>query len=262
MYLDLKNGEILDAEQLIVSVESIARASCVGYDLLILDEIEAIRTQFFSTTVDELAPVWHAFQKLVRNTPYVLALDACLSAYTVDVLGHMVARSGHELHLYDSSFQPFKRKFVEIYCGAGPAAHRRATTELFNRIVAALKVGKRVVFPSASASVLCEFEGILSGTVSREGVDVSGLDLKEGEWKVFTAATADSELQWATSNIEEAVGGLRFLGYSPIFVIGIDHSIRLYVCIWSTEDLVGDDVPSTCVPGEAHCGTHCVLRHE
>jgi hypothetical protein len=73
--------------------------------------------------------------------------------------------------------------------------------------------------------MLLEFEKILRGQINRDGVDVSGLELAQNEINVFTAQSSDKELRWAASNIKEACSGVKFLGYSPILIIGVDISL-------------------------------------
>jgi hypothetical protein len=141
MYNDERYRETLGAQpRVIVTVNSLFRLVGSEYDDVVLDEVEGIMEQFDAVHPAQRRGSWMVFEKLVRDTPRVLCLDAAL---------------GERAHSVVSGIRRDVRVVVN--------EHRTATTRVvvvqrrdkfFSTMLERLGSGRRVVLASTSAAQL------------------------------------------------------------------------------------------------------------
>ncbi|UOO01064.1 DNA replication origin-binding helicase [Psittacid alphaherpesvirus 5] len=80
--------DVRSNRRLIVQLESLQRLStsvAENYDVLVLDEVMSIMTQFFSSTVRRLRSIEAVFTKLIRDCKYIIAMDATTNISLVNL---------------------------------------------------------------------------------------------------------------------------------------------------------------------------------
>lgn len=149
------DGPITDAyDRIILQVESLHRLRWTEKcDLLVPDEIESIRTQFFSPTCKVRTAVIEKYEMLMRTSDTVIAMDADISRNTVE---HIKSIRG-EICYVQNLYTEVQAKFKEYYTSNEDV--------WMGRLGEALSAGHRVAVPT-NRSV--EFMEGLKNTISKK----------------------------------------------------------------------------------------------
>lgn len=85
-YNDVSSYKIdpIEGFRLFIQIESLHRLTNYNYDVVVLDEIMSILSQFFSPTMRRISEVDCAFVKLLTNSKTIIAMDASISKDLVD----------------------------------------------------------------------------------------------------------------------------------------------------------------------------------
>jgi hypothetical protein len=141
MYNDERLRETLGAEpRVIVTVNSLFRLVGAEYDVVVLDEVEGIMEQFDAVHPAQRRGSWMVFEKLVRDTPRVLCLDAAL---------------GERAHSVVSGI----RRDVRVVVNEHRSATSRSVVvqrrdKFFATMIERFRANRRVVLASTSAAQL------------------------------------------------------------------------------------------------------------
>jgi len=116
------NNEIRNKDRLILQMESLYKISGntstdgkePSYDILVLDEIVALINQFFSPTMDENRLVnFIIFEKLIKNTPKLIIMDALLHQAEIDLIKSIRGEDEIDIVKYKQK-NPNKRECIKI----------------------------------------------------------------------------------------------------------------------------------------------------
>ena len=112
-YLDIKGPITAQHKRVIIQVESIPRLRWERKpDLLIGDEIESIRSQFFSETCRTRNACMSKYEMLLACSEQVIFMDADISENTIKHIRR--SRSG-KLHYIENTYKKVQSKFKEFY---------------------------------------------------------------------------------------------------------------------------------------------------
>ena len=141
MYNDERYRETLGAQpRVIVTVNSLFRLVGSEYDDVVLDEVEGIMEQFDAVHPAQRRGSWMVFEKLVRDTPRVLCLDAALGERA-----HSVVRGiRRDVRVVVNEHRSCATRVVVV--------QRR--DKFFSTMLERLGSGRRVVLASTSAAQL------------------------------------------------------------------------------------------------------------
>lgn len=109
-YLNLREERtnIMSVNRLVISMESLHKLHSVPrFDLLILDEVEALFAQFSSSTMKKTKRSAEVFQRLLFDTPYIVGGDAFMSQRSLNVL-----QAFKPLKYIKNKYVPIKRKAI------------------------------------------------------------------------------------------------------------------------------------------------------
>lgn len=119
LYSDIKSPEInmLNHPRIIIQVESLYRISYKSppIDLLVLDEIESIWSQFSSGNLRDYYGTLNTFSFLAIHSKKIIAMDANLSKRTFRLLKYLRENFDEEYNYYSNNFNPsseYKYYFV------------------------------------------------------------------------------------------------------------------------------------------------------
>lgn len=143
-YKDIR-GPIIQRDKLVISVNSMHRLEHSDYDLIVLDESESVLEQFTAVDPKHKRVSWIKFEKLIRDTPRVLAMDAGMSARTFSTI-HSIR---NDIRLIENTFKNTQR--ISITC----VSQRGRFYELIDRD---LSNGEKIVFASTNASEVISVE--------------------------------------------------------------------------------------------------------
>ena len=139
-YRDIKTKQIdTNNKRVIIQVESLPRLNWgVKPDILICDEIESIRNQFFSQTCsrDRNACI-SKFEMLVSSAGELICMDADLSSHTVNLI--RPHRSGAVTYI-ENMYQEIQAGFTDFYTTDENTAH--------SQLYGALLRNEKVVIPT------------------------------------------------------------------------------------------------------------------
>ena len=188
-------GELRDVARLIVTVNSLGRLVGSAYDLLVLDESESVLEQFDGVHPVHMRLAWLVFEKLVRDTPRVLCLDAAVGPRTYYVMRSMRERVALTVN--------------EVV----PAGMRRAVVvvskdRFLGSLLASLREGARVAVASTSASELLALHAALC------------VACPERRLYVIHAGTSEAEKRLFFQRCNELLVGYDGLLYSPTIQAG------------------------------------------
>ena len=141
MYNDERHRETLGSEpRVIVTVNSLFRLVGSEYDDVVLDEVEGIMEQFDAVHPAQRRGSWMVFEKLVRDTPRVLCLDAAL---------------GERAHSVVRGIRSDVRVVVnEHRTGTARVVVVQRRDKFFATMLERIGSGRRVVLASTSAAQL------------------------------------------------------------------------------------------------------------
>jgi len=109
LYSEIKESiDINDHNKIIIQVESLHRIEkpTPPVDLVILDEIESIWTQFSSGNLKDYYGVINTFTYLIRITKKIIIMDANLSKRTLRLIRHIRPQTDIEINYYVNRYNP------------------------------------------------------------------------------------------------------------------------------------------------------------
>lgn len=200
LYSDSARGIIKD-DRVVVQLDSLTRVRG-KYDLIILDEIEAIKEHMFARTIKDKKKIWDCLtQHLSCSGSKILISDALLMNETVEWIEKM---SGKKSWVVENKYQSFK----DQRCIILPTL---SSSEMAIRIIDYMKDGEKIFFP-------CNNKGYLQR--------LSYLVQKECQDKIIGVACQENRIA------EEDWGKYDFLGITPTYVAGNSFSEKHFTrCI-------------------------------
>lgn len=202
----LEDKDDWDIESLVIQVESLFRIEdeygfASKYDVLILDEIESILTQFSSGSTMRGKVAWNArtFEDLVRKTPLVLCADAFLGPKSTMVMKLI----RNDVRVEVNTVKPTPRRSVQFQ-NTGP---------LVKTAISQLKNGKKIVFVFASKYKMDMF----LQDVRKEGI----------KYLAYSSATDDKEKSklydvneiWSDPEV-------RLVCYTSTITVGVNFDVK------------------------------------
>ena len=135
------NEETIKADKWICQLESIHRVELKKLDLLIIDEINQVLNQFFSSTMErKLHENWPHFQALIKAADKIIIMDADINEDTIKTIQQMKPDTEIKLHI-----NTFKRNY-----------NMEVTTDeinIRNEIFKAVKSNNKIVIASNSSHI-------------------------------------------------------------------------------------------------------------
>lgn len=145
-YLD-HQGALSPFQYMIVQVESLHRVGewFVPYDLVILDESESILNQLHSvmTHGDHLINNHQVLELVMRTAGKVILADAFLSDRSFHFIKQL--RAPTKTHYLENTFLPYSREAIELVSGHRGEEHMGNVNGFCDRIMTALRAGKKIV---------------------------------------------------------------------------------------------------------------------
>lgn len=148
VYSDFSRTSI-DSRYLIVQIESLHRV-CTDYEVVILDEVMSIISQFFSKTMQKTRDVENKFFALVRRAKFMVIMDATINRTLVDFISRIRRDASIALIINSYSGPNFARRAANV-C---KSFHRIGKSDGFLDILRSyLSLGKKIcVFCSTVSS--------------------------------------------------------------------------------------------------------------
>ena len=193
LYSD-RAGELRDVARLIVTVNSLGRLVGSTYDLIVLDESESVLEQFDGVHPVHMKLAWLVFEKLVRDTPRVLCLDAAVGPRTYYVMRSMKER----VTLTVNEVVPRGMRRTVVVVGKD---------QFLGAMLDALR-GGRVAVASTSASELIALHAALRA------------EFPEKRLYLIHAGTSEAEKKLFFQRCNEMLEGCDGLLYSPTIQAG------------------------------------------
>jgi hypothetical protein len=187
-------GELRDVARLIVTVNSLGRLVGSTYDLIVLDESESVLEQFSGVHPVHMKLAWLVFEKLVRDTPRVLCLDAAIGPRTYYVMRSMKER----VTLTVNEVVPIGMRRTVVVVGKD---------QFLGAMLDALR-GGRVAVASTSASELIALHSALRA------------EFPEKRLYLIHAGTSEAEKRLFFQRCNEMLEGCDGLLYSPTIQAG------------------------------------------
>lgn len=214
----LNHSDIRHLNRLTLQLESIHKLGNVeSFDCVIIDEIEGIRRQFSSHTMDLQIRCAETFEKVVKHAKYVIGGDGFLNDKTCQMLSLI-----KQVHVIRNDFPAPKRRAIRYN------KYSHLTHQLEKDLIA----GKRVVFVCASRQKAIEF----AKRLAEFGIT----------YQIYTGLsdTAQQDLN-DLSNVRAAWSWSQCLIYTSTITVGINYDIPndydlLYVYGSSFASIVAD----------------------
>ena len=138
-YRDIEGA--ITANRVIIQVESLHRLRWTEKcDLMVLDEIESIRSQFFSPTCKVRNAVIEKYDMLLRTSKQVFTMDADISENTVRHLAETRGGPENKVCYIENTHQEVQAGFKEYYT--------TKITKIMSKISEALDQGQKIVIPT------------------------------------------------------------------------------------------------------------------
>jgi hypothetical protein len=201
-YLDVE--DVTKCNRLVLQMESLHKLSDLDnakpFDVLILDEIEALLKQFSSTkTMKDVIGCSNVFWKLVRETPIIIGGDAFLSKKSINTLKAI----NPQVSVIRNDFPPPKRKAI-VYKSWHALVHRALTS---------LRMGKKIVFVLGSKKKARSF----AAECAARGYT----------YKIYTGLSENVEQdRLDLANVKEAWAHVQCLIYTSTITVGVNFDTR------------------------------------
>ena len=201
-YLEVnENGarDYRNHDRLVIQMESLHHLLNVQpFDVLILDELESLLTQYGSGTMKEQILCCRAFEKLIRETPIIIGGDAFLSEKSRQTL----MKINPNIHIVRNDYKPARR-----------IAYLYPTYEsLFYRAYQSLAMGKKIVFVCASRKKALEF--------------ASGCAVRGIVYKLYVGKSNNTEQErQELRNVNQSWSGpVRCVIYNSRITVGVNYN--------------------------------------
>jgi len=206
-YMD-HSGPLSHIQWLIVQVESLHRVGewFEPYDLVIMDESESILNQMHSvmTHGDNLINNHQVLELAIRTAKKVILADAFMTDRTFHFAKSL--REPAKTVLIENTFQPYAREAILLQKTGSEEVN---TDAFFERIMTALRAGRRIV---------------VVWTSKRVGEDFEERFLKEEKFTyVFYHSDSTKEEQQGLKNVEESWRNIQCLMMTTSITVGISY---------------------------------------
>jgi hypothetical protein len=193
--------------RVIIQVESLHRLvlnnTCDPIDLLILDEVESILSQFNSGLHQQFNSAFAIFQWMLLTAKKVICIDANLCDRTINVLKRM--RPNHDIHLYHNKYN---RESDNVY---------KITNNHYDwvsQMILLLSNDKKIVLPTNS---------LLEAKIYKQIIEDSFPNKKI---QLYSSETLMSEKNEHFSNVSHYWAQLDVLIYTPTCSAGISFELE------------------------------------
>lgn len=228
-YLD-HTGPLHRLDYLIIQVESLYRVGSwfTPYDLVIMDESESILNQMHSirTHDENMLNNHQVLEKIMQTAGQVILADAFMTDRTFHFVKELRGGGGDRVRYVENTFQPYERKAVQLVTDGDQ------TQAFYDRIMAALDAGKKVVVVWTSKKVGEEFV-----TSRLEGKGIS--------WKYYHSENTKEE-QLGLRDVEKTWANVRCLMMTTTITVGISYNPMMDEVEFDEAFLYGSNV--TAVP--------------
>ena len=171
-------GELRAHPRLIVTVNSLGRLVGAAYDLIVMDESESILEQFDGVHPVHMRMAWLVFEKLVRDTPRVLCMDAAIGPRTYYVMRSLQDR----VRLVVNEVVPTASRRTIVVVAKDP---------FLSELLRALRASSRVAVASTSASQLTALHAALVAAFPTKRFYLIHAGTSEAEKKLFARRCND-----------------------------------------------------------------------
>jgi hypothetical protein len=214
IYFDLPSAiDLSDVPRLIISPESIHKLTCISYDLVILDEIEANMLQFSSEkTMKHKTLCITKFMHIIQASNKVIACDGRISPRTIHALSSFDNK--RTIYIENTAVKLTRRAIHLIPAKRGPrelVANQGAFIEMLNND---LKIGKRLaVFTASNTFGLRIIEELRADPT-----------LAHIRLKYYNAETDDMEKR-EVAEVNAVWVKYDIVIYTPVITVGVDFNV-------------------------------------
>lgn len=227
-YMDLEIMNWSDINKLIISLESLYKVKDNPvYDIVVLDEVEAMYDQLHGKTVEcNLQEVWDTLVRCCRFSTKVIAMDACLSTNTMGILMKIIGMD-RKMYMDINTYQPLPRTFKLI--GVDMVKKKEKMEHMAQLITNDILAGKKVVLGSSSLTAAEEIKKLVfeNGRVRK---------MTEGKFRFYSSTGNDKQLAEDIASIQEVWSSLVFLVYTPTFTVGVSFDVKHFdkMYVWAS----------------------------
>lgn len=214
-YLDLTHKkQFKQQDRLTISPESLWKllpdSGCIPrFDLLVIDEIEAVLRQFSSTTQKKPRQSAEAFEQIITRAKHVVLSDAFVSQRCFHLLRNLGVQS-HQIQYNVNTCQPTSRSAFQV-----------SDKKFINLLVHKLKKGKRCVVFCGSKNKL----ELIKGNVDHHVPSADAL--------YYMGDENNSSFE----NVREEWSGRDLVAYTPTITVGVNFDLKdQFDClfVWAT----------------------------
>lgn len=196
-YLNLKPSEYNDQKRFIVQMESLQHIYS-NYDIIIIDEIESCLSQFESaeTMKNNLKSCCDTFERLIKNSTYIICCDAFLSTKST----HVMSKISNKKKIICKNISPLvRRKAIEY----------DTIMSLIESLIQDLKLNKKIFFVSASKEKVDYLEKLILK------------HLPEKKYKIYHSSSKEK-----IKNVNEDWKDVDLIVVSPSVTVGINYDLE------------------------------------
>jgi len=231
-YTDIKETNINLSEypKLIIQLESINRINLLDanntkksdfpVDIVILDEIESIWTQFSSSTFRDFQGCANTFTWLLKNAKQVIGMDANISSRTIRIFSHLFPHNRQ--HLYINKYNPSKN--IDYYW----------TTEditWMDQLRSDIKENKNImIFTNSFKSAKCAKQFCLE------------LKVLECNIKLYSSETLESEKRKHFSDVNQYWSEYQVVICTPTVTAGVSFTKKHFHSVYGYFTNISCDV--------------------
>jgi hypothetical protein len=196
-YLNLKPKDYNAQKRLIVQMESLQHISS-NYDIIIIDEIESCLAQFESaeTMKFNLKNCADTFERLIKNSTYVIGCDAFLSTKSIKVL----SKISNKKMILCKNKSPLVKRRAEEY---------DTISSLIESLINDLKLNKKIFFVSASKDKIENIEKLIIK------------HLPDKKYKIYHSLSKEK-----ITNVNQDWKDVDLILVSPSVTVGINYDLE------------------------------------
>lgn len=201
-YKNVQEGHFDECDRLIIQLESLYKVMTT-YDVIILDEIESILTQFSSSTMKHPLKVWEKYRDLISVAQVVYCADAFISNKSIYSIFNMKLGREKLALLWNTRVKHSGRKVIEV------------GEDINDKFLEILKEDKTIYYPSTR----------------RHKLDCIELCLKDREVDyLMYNADSDETMMNDLTRINEVWHDKRVVAVTPKVTIGCSYDLNNFDC--------------------------------
>ena len=205
LYTDIVDNDIFAQKypKVIIQVESLHRLSPYDdVDLLIIDEVESVFDQFNSPYITNISGTFAIFEKLMRDTEFVVMMDANISNRTYNLIANM--RNKYPVHFHYNKF--LRAKEDKYY-------FTNSISTWYNSLELAISQKKRIVIPTNSKSTAEQCNKLITEYAKSKNIDV--------KIQMYTSETSQSVKYKHFKDVKSHWKQYDILIYTPTLSAGV-----------------------------------------